>query len=219
MPSPNRCNQSAARSPTKEGLLRRVFWAYICARHAAYTLTFGRFRLPRSGLSSRWSSRFRLRRRSVAVWYLADLSSALIDDPDLSSSQDRSFERDERLCIFFKIISRCAGTRFRTASSCQGSAPRVWRPALRGSRPRSLNRNTGTPRNWSSADEPVEDGADWRLGPLMSVIESCRGSCFVARIVEYASHVSSAVMSDDRREHVDRFNSNATEFVWFPYFN
>lgn len=104
MPSPNRCNQSAARSPTEEGLLRRVFWAYICARHAAYTLTFGRFRLPRSGLSSRWSSRFRLRRRSDVIRYLADLSPTLIDNPDLSSSQDGPFERGEKLCIFlFKL--------------------------------------------------------------------------------------------------------------------
>lgn len=36
--------------------------------------------------------------------------------------------------------------RFRTASRRQGSAPRVWRPALRGCRPRSSNRNTESKR-------------------------------------------------------------------------
>lgn len=161
MPSPNRCNQSAARSPSEEGLLQRVFWAYICARHTAYTLTFGRFRLPRSGLSSSRSLRLRLRRRLRRVRYFADdlESPTPTGDLDLLSARRRSRARRKNYVYVFKIISRYAGTRFRTASSCQGSAPRVWRPALRGSRPRSLNRNTGTPRNWSSVDEPAED--DW----------------------------------------------------------
>jgi hypothetical protein len=63
MPSPNRCNQSAARSPTRGGPpTARLLGVYLC-RRTGYTLTFGRFRLPRSGLSSRRSSRFRSRRR------------------------------------------------------------------------------------------------------------------------------------------------------------
>lgn len=44
-------NQSTARSPSEGGTLRHVFWAYIWTAARGYTLTSGRFRLPRRAAS------------------------------------------------------------------------------------------------------------------------------------------------------------------------
>lgn len=47
---------------------------------------------------------------------------------------------------YFQQANLVHGPRSQSAPP-PGSAPRVWRPALRGSRPRSSNRNTGSIRN------------------------------------------------------------------------
>lgn len=104
MPSPNCCNQSAVHSSIRGEPTARLLGVYLC-RHTIYTLTFGRFRLPRSGLSSGRSSRFRSRRLR-RVRYFADLdSSTPIGDLD-PLSERRPFEREKRIMHMFLKLYR-----------------------------------------------------------------------------------------------------------------
>ena len=111
------------------------------SRRASYGVSSGRISVPSHGIHlNLWafplflglsragrSSRFRRLVVAKRTRYLAPGldSSAPIDDLDLSLCEVTFRSRRKNMYILCKIISRCAGTRFRTASSCQGSAPRV----------------------------------------------------------------------------------------------
>lgn len=160
-------NQSTARSPSERGTLRHVSWAYIWTTAREYTLTSGRFRLPRRAASRQED------RRDFGLLIVADSRSPMRVDDSLGSIEARIgiflfFFQDERrkkgrmgmeFVVFLKIVSRLVSARDSAPPLHVRVPPRVWRPALRGSRPRSSNRNTETWRNWPSANVPAKDGA------------------------------------------------------------
>lgn len=150
--------------------LHTVFWAYISDATQIH-LTPGRFRL-----GAAFPSRSRVKQAPPRACRDASIH---LRANQLPCNRPRPRDQIAHLGAISSLARgpwigtiSCIGcwsatrSRFRTASSCHGSAPRVWRPALRGSRPRSLNRNTETPRNRPRRFcrlEPDELGlgADW----------------------------------------------------------
>lgn len=170
-----RASRSRSDSPPSEFRVKKVhlhtvFWAYISDATQIH-LTPGRFRL-----GAAFPSRSRVKQAPPRACRDASIH---LRANQLPCNRPRPRDQIAHLGAISSLARgpwigtiSCIGcwsatrSRFRTASSCHGSAPRVWRPALRGSRPRSLNRNTETPRNRPRRFcrlEPDELGlgADW----------------------------------------------------------